>query len=64
MSLEDDERRRLAEAVRRVLLDAAEEAYQQAGYGGLCAEGRWELALDALRTVPLDGLVAEPRGRE
>ena len=57
MSLAKDERQRLAEAVRRACLAAAEEAYRQAGYGGLCTEGRWELVLDAVRTVPLDALV-------
>ncbi len=42
-----------AEAVRAALVEAAREAYEQAGIAGLCAEGRWELALDAMRTLDL-----------
>ncbi|PRQ04760.1 hypothetical protein ENSA5_05250 [Enhygromyxa salina] len=57
MSLDDDERRRLAEAVRRACLEAAEAAYEQGGFSGLCAQGRWELALDAMRSTPLDTIV-------
>jgi pentatricopeptide repeat protein len=26
-------------------------AYEDAGISGLCAEGRWEMALDALRSI-------------
>ena len=42
-----------AEAIRRILLRAATEAHDDAGLSGLCAGGRWELALDALRSVDL-----------
>jgi hypothetical protein len=50
----------LAEAVRAVCLNAALEAYEDAGIRGLCAEGRWEAALAAIRHVDLSG-VLEPR---
>ena len=40
-----------AEAVRRTILDAAIVAYEDAGLSGLCAEGRWEAVVDAIRTV-------------
>ena len=42
-----------AEAVRRTILDAAAGAYEDAGLSGLCAEGRWEAAVDAMRSVDL-----------
>ena len=45
-----------AEAVRRVLLDAAVAAYEDAGLSGLCTEGRWEAAIDAVRSLDLSPL--------
>lgn len=41
------------EAARRTILDAAVGAYEDAGLSGLCAEGRWEAAVDAIRTIDL-----------
>ncbi|HET7134169.1 MAG TPA: cyclodeaminase/cyclohydrolase family protein, partial [Gammaproteobacteria bacterium] len=49
-----------AEAARRALIDAALAAYEDAGLSGLCAEGRWEAAVDALRSLDLTH-VARPR---
>jgi methenyltetrahydrofolate cyclohydrolase len=40
-----------ANAVRRALIDAALGAYEDAGLSGLCAEGRWEAAVDAMRSL-------------
>lgn len=51
---------RLAEQVRTACLAAALEAYEDAGLRGLCAEGRWECAIDALRAIPLKELVPRP----
>lgn len=50
--------RRLAEAVRAACLEAAREAYQQAALAGLCHEGAMELALDAIRALELEPLLA------
>jgi hypothetical protein len=47
----------LAEAVRAACLAAAERAYEDGGVRGLCAEGRWELAIDAMRELDLQKLV-------
>jgi hypothetical protein len=47
----------LAESIRRALIDAAESAYEDAGIQGLCAEGRWEAAVSAMRTVDLEAVV-------
>jgi len=48
------------ETCRARLIDAAIEAYEQAGLSGLCHEGRWECALAALRRTPLSAADPEP----
>jgi hypothetical protein len=47
----------IAEAVRQACIDAALRAYEDAGCSGLCHEGRWEYAVDAMRGVDLRRLV-------
>ena len=49
----DETGRAVAEAVREALRTAARQAYEEGGLSGLCAEGRWELALDALGATDL-----------
>ncbi len=44
----------LAEHIRVALLDAALRAYEEAGLRGLCTEGRWEAAVDAMRSLDLE----------
>jgi hypothetical protein len=44
-----EEEERIAEAVKQACVEAALRAYEEGGISGLCAEGRWELAVDALR---------------
>ncbi len=51
------EKRRLAEAVRDACLKAALDGYERAGLSGLCHEGRWEMAVDALRALDLDDIL-------
>jgi hypothetical protein len=46
----------IAEAIRRALIDAAEAAYEDAGMQSLCAAGRWEAAISAMRRVDLDAV--------
>lgn len=43
----------LVETVRAACADAALAAYEDAGIRGLCAEGRWEAALAAIRHLDL-----------
>ena len=43
----------IAENVRRALVEAAIHAYEDAGVQGLCEEGRWEVAVDAMRSLDL-----------
>ena len=50
----------LVETVRAACLEAALAAYEDAGIRGLCAEGRWEAALDAIRLVDLSGVLEPP----
>jgi hypothetical protein len=45
--------------VREACVRAALDAYEQAGVSGLCVEGRWELAVDAMRSLDLDAVVQE-----
>jgi len=47
----------LAEAVREACLRAAVQAYEDAGISGLCGEGRWEMAVQALRRLDLQPVV-------
>ena len=50
--------RELAEAVRAACIKAALEAYEEGGVLGLCAEGRWEYAISALRQLDVAAVVA------
>ena len=49
----------IAEHVRDHCLNVIIEAYEDAGLQGLCAEGRWEAAVGALRALDLAPLLAE-----
>ncbi len=53
----DERSRRLAAAVRDACVHSAIESYEQAGMAGLCDEGRWEAAVDALRSLDLDAIL-------
>ena len=52
----------LVETVRVACLDAARLAYEDAGIRGLCADGRWEAALAAIRHLDLSGVLEPPAG--
>jgi hypothetical protein len=47
----------IAEAVRRACIAVALRAYEDAGLSGLCQEGRWEYAVDAMRAMNLRPVV-------
>ena len=49
----------LAKRVRAACLEAVLQAYEDAGMQGLCAEGRWEAAVGALKTIELAPLLRE-----
>ncbi len=55
------EERRLADAVKNACLIAARHAAEDAGISGLCWEGRFEAALDAIRAIRVDdSLLSQP----
>jgi hypothetical protein len=47
----------VAETVRAACLHVARLAYEDAGIRGLCADGRWEAALTAIRQLDLSGVL-------
>ena len=49
----------LAKRIRDACLEALLQAYEDAGVQGLCAEGRWEAAVSALRTLNLAQVLRE-----
>lgn len=52
-----EEERRIAESVQTACLRAALQAYERAGESGLCLEGRWEVAVDAIRALDVERLL-------
>jgi hypothetical protein len=54
----EDLNRRVAVAVREACLKIARQAYENAGISGLCEEGRWECAVDAIRSLDLESVIA------
>ncbi|MGA7981808.1 MAG: acetyltransferase [Chromatiaceae bacterium] len=52
----------LALTVRDACLQAAIDAYERAGMSGLCGEGRWEMAIQAIRALDLRPVIAEIEG--
>jgi len=52
-----DDPLQIAEVVRQACVAAALQAYEDAGLSGLCHEGRWEYAVDAIRGLPLRPLL-------
>jgi hypothetical protein len=55
-TLPDDSTNPVADAIHRALIDAAASAYEDAGIQGLCAEGRWEAAVSAMRAVDVEAV--------
>lgn len=49
--------RRVAKAVRERCMDEASEGFEQGGMSGLCVEGRWDLAMDRVRSLDLEAIV-------
>jgi len=47
------------EAVRAACLRAAQDGYELAAFSGLCAEGRWEMVFDSIRSLDVAAIVRE-----
>ena len=56
---EDAVVRAVAEKIRAEYVESAINAYEDAAANGLCAEGAWECAVDAMRHVKLTDLLKE-----
>ena len=56
----------MGQQVATVLLAKCKEAlitsYEEAGISGLCAEGRWEVAISALDSLPIKEIVKTALG--
>jgi len=56
--------RDIAEAVRRACVDAALEAYEDAQIRGLCREGAWEVAIEAVRSLDVAAVIAAAENKD
>jgi hypothetical protein len=54
----DEFARIVAEAVIKECRASLIAAYEDAGTSGLCGEGRWEMALDSLRSINLSKIIS------
>jgi hypothetical protein len=61
MSAQTDEieRQELAEAIRNACVQAALDGYQNAAIAGLCHEGAWEAAINAIQMLDLDAVIQQ-----
>lgn len=53
----------LANTVRAACIQAALDGYEQAQIAGLCQEGAWECAVDAMRKLDLEALLRSQANR-
>lgn len=51
--------RQAGEEVRAACLRAALDGYEHAGISGLCAEGRWEMAVDSIQSMDLNAVLSK-----
>jgi hypothetical protein len=47
----------IAEAVKAACVRAAQAAYERAAADGLCDEGAWEVAVDAIRDLDIEAVL-------
>lgn len=55
-----DDAQQLAERVRNACLEVAMRSLDEAAMAGLCGEGQREAAVDAIRSLDLEALLAPP----
>ena len=59
-NMSDAERdRQIAEAIRDACVRTAQENYERAAADGLCDEGAWEVAIDAMRSIDVAAILHE-----
>jgi hypothetical protein len=56
-----DRDHRVAEAIQTACVATAQASYERAAADGLCDEGAWEVAIDAMRSIDVDAIVREVR---
>jgi hypothetical protein len=57
--IDDSAIRTVAEKIRAAYLETAIGSYEDAAANGLCAQGAWEVAVDAMRRLQVDELLKE-----
>lgn len=55
----NDREREIADLVRKACVETLLEAYEEAGVQGLCDEGRFEVAVDALKEASVEQLLGD-----
>lgn len=55
--LKPEEKLKIAETVRSECIREALEAYEYAKLKGLCEEGAWESAVDAMKNFKLENII-------
>ena len=55
---------RLAETIRQACIEAALQGYENAAISGLCHEGAWEMAIDAIRALNIVSIIQEVKSKE
>jgi hypothetical protein len=53
---------KIADEIRRALIERALAAFDDASLQGLCCEGAWEAAMSALRDLDISEVLEQPRG--
>ncbi len=51
------EQHQLAETIRAACVQAALDGYENASMSGLCHEGAWECAIDAIRNLSIKAIL-------
>ncbi len=56
-NLSNEEKQNFAELVKQACVKTALDAYEEASIKGLCHEGAWEYAIDAMRNLKIEELL-------
>ncbi|GEM_PF-1546321 len=63
-TLSQKEKIEIARAVKKACLQTALDSYKHAKMSGLCHEGAWDLAIDALKSLDVTRIVKSLSGDE
>ncbi len=62
-NISKEEQKNLAELVKEECVKIALDAYEEASMRGLCHEGAWEYAIDAMKNIKTDELIIKTNFR-